>query len=87
MKTDENKTSKRVGLNHYVFWSSITGRLALLYALSAFGMLLLSTVFLYWVLASNLERHNNELLADEVRILRLILQEHPDDPEALEQEV
>ncbi len=87
MKTDENKTGKRVGLNHYVFWSSITGRLALLYALSAFGMLLLSTVFLYWVLASDLERNNNELLADEVRILRLILQEHPDDPEALEQEV
>src|SRR5574341_1170249 len=86
-KTTENKTGERVGLNYHLFWSSITGRLAFLYTLSAFGMLLLSTVFLYWVLTNDLERDNNKLLADEVRVLRLILREHPANLEILEQEV
>jgi two-component system heavy metal sensor histidine kinase CusS len=68
------------------FWS-ITGRLTLLYTLSAFGVLVLATVFLYWVLVSNLEREDNEFLADKIRILRGILQKHPDNIEALKEEV
>lgn len=69
-------------------WSwSITGRLTLLHTLSAFGMLVLSTAFLYWVLANNLERKDNQFLADEIHVLRVILQEHPNDLRALEEEV
>src|ERR1700758_959405 len=83
-KPAEDKTDNT--FIHSVFWS-ITGRLAFLYTLSAFGMLVLSTVFLYWVLGNDLERNNNKVLADEVRVLRFILRERPDNQEALEDEV
>ncbi len=66
---------------------SITRRLTLLYTLSAFGMLVISTVFLYWVLTNNLEKEDNQFLANKIHVLRVILQERPDNPEALEEEV
>jgi two-component system heavy metal sensor histidine kinase CusS len=50
-------------------------------------MLVLATIFLYWVLVSDLKRDNKQLLAEEVRVLRLILREHPDNLETLEMEV
>jgi two-component system heavy metal sensor histidine kinase CusS len=66
---------------------SITRRLTLLYTLSAFGMLVISTVFLYWVLTNNLEKEDNQFLANKIHVLRVILQERPDNLEALEEEV
>jgi len=66
---------------------SITGRLTLLYTLSALGILLLSNVFLYFVIANDLEKDNNSLLADEIHVLRFILQDRPHDKVALEQEI
>ncbi len=86
-KTTKNKTGNRGTLIYRIFWSSIIGRLTFLYALSAFGMLVLSTVFLYRVLGNNLESDNNIVLADEIRVLRLILHERPNSQEALEEEV
>jgi len=66
---------------------SITGRLTLLYTLSTFAMLVLSTTFLYWVLASNLEHEDHQFLSDKIHVLRVILREHTDDPAFLKQEV
>lgn len=66
---------------------SIQIRLSVLYTLSAFGMLLLATVFLQWVLASNLEKEDNQFLAGKVQILRTLLRDHPNDAAALRQEM
>lgn len=50
-------------------------------------MLVLSTGFLYWVLASNLAWEGHQFLADKTHVLRSILREHPHDRDALEEEV
>lgn len=66
---------------------SITGRLTLLYALFASIMLLLSAMFLYWVLASNMEHEDRQFLSDKIHVLRMILREYADVPALLKQEV
>ena len=66
---------------------SITGRLTVLYTVSAGGMLILSSMFLYWVLATNLAREGHEFLADKIHVVRSILRDHPLDRDALEEEV
>ncbi len=66
---------------------SITGRLTFLYTVSTCGMLVLSTVFLYWVLASSLIQEGVQFLADTTHVLRGIVRDHPNDLEALEEEV
>ncbi len=71
-----------------VSWcQSITGRLALLYTLSALGMLTLATIFLYWELKTNLELDENQFLADKINVIRVILSNHPSNPLALDEEV
>ncbi len=74
------------GFGSFKTWS-ITGRLTFLYTLSTFGMLLVATGFLHWALTSNLEREDNQFLADKVHVLRAILGERPADSSALEEEV
>lgn len=66
---------------------SITHKLILLYTLSAFGILLIASLFLYWVLENNLDQEDNQFLADQVNVLRVILSEHPNNKETLEEEV
>src|SRR5215831_9337291 len=66
---------------------SITWRLTWLYMVSACGMLVLATVFLYWVLASSLAQEGMQFLADTIRVLRGIIRDHPNDLGALEDEV
>jgi two-component system heavy metal sensor histidine kinase CusS len=71
-----------------VSWcQSITARLALLYTLSAFATLTLATIFLYWVLRTNLELDENQFLADKINVIRDILSNHPSDPQALDEEI
>ncbi len=53
-------------------WSLAT-RLAFLYAAFAFALLAGATGFLLWVLSTNLNREDNDLLADKVHVLRSIL--------------
>jgi len=86
LKTVENTTSYRSASSSPWSWS-ITRRLTFLYTLSALGMLVISAVFLYWVLVSNLEREDNQFLAAKIQVLRVILRERPDKQEALEEEV
>lgn len=66
---------------------SIIRKLALYYALSAFFILLVASGFLYWVLVTNLKDEGNQFLDDKIRLLRLILKKHPNNPSFLEEEV
>lgn len=78
---EEKATGKRS-------WS-ITTRLSVLYALSAFGLLILATSFLYWVLTDTLEREDHQLLVARIHDLRIVLREHPEaeDSELLFHEI
>ena len=66
---------------------SITARLTVLYSISAFGILAIGAAFLYWELKSEMAAEDQQLLADKIRILRLILKEHPNEPGAFEEEL
>ncbi|HEV3203499.1 MAG TPA: heavy metal sensor histidine kinase, partial [Gemmataceae bacterium] len=66
---------------------SLAVRLTMWYAGSAFLLILLVTVFLYWALISNLDREDDEFLANKIQILRTVLRDKPEDMAALKQEV
>jgi two-component system heavy metal sensor histidine kinase CusS len=66
---------------------SITARLVLLYSCSAFGVLLVSCLFLYETLTINLDRERMQFLADEVTTLRQIQVGHPEADGSLQEEV
>ncbi len=66
---------------------SIKWRLATLYVASAFGVLFLSTSFLYWAFASRLVRDDTQYLITKVNLLREILKEEPNDPDVIREEV
>jgi two-component system heavy metal sensor histidine kinase CusS len=69
------------------FWSSITGKLTLLYTLSASAMVVICAAFLYWVLIHNLDRLTEQFLAGEIHDLSSILRERPNDQRAIEDEI
>jgi two-component system heavy metal sensor histidine kinase CusS len=52
---------------------SLATRLALWYAASAFGLVLAATGYLYWTLASSLEREQLEFLGDKLYTLGVVL--------------
>lgn len=66
---------------------SLATRLTVWYAVSAFTVVLTATGFLYWVLTSSLDRQTDEVLADQVLIIRKLLHDRPADAAALKQEV
>lgn len=66
---------------------SLAGRLTVWYGLSAFALIAASTGFLYWALLSNLDREDDEFLADKIHLLQTLLRERPDDARMLEEEV
>jgi two-component system heavy metal sensor histidine kinase CusS len=66
---------------------SITGRLTLLYTLSASALLVVVTAFLYETLVINLREEDKQFLADEVHTLQMLIKEHGDNRASLEQEV
>jgi two-component system heavy metal sensor histidine kinase CusS len=55
--------------------------------LSTCGILVLATVFLYWVLVQSLDGEGVQFGADMIHVLRGILRAHPSDLTALEEEV
>jgi two-component system heavy metal sensor histidine kinase CusS len=65
---------------------SLAARLTAWYAGSAFLLILAATGFLYWVLVTNLDREDDQFLADQVRYLRTLLRDKPDDFPALKKE-
>jgi two-component system, OmpR family, heavy metal sensor histidine kinase CusS len=78
-------SSKRAG-DAAAGWS-LAARLTLWYAGSTFALVLATTVYLSWALAGALERENDEFLADQVHILRVLMRDHPDDEAGLREEV
>ncbi len=66
---------------------SITKRLTFFYAIFTSLLLVLSSIFLYAVLTTDLERGDTKFLADETEGLRAIIKESGDDPKGLEEEV
>ncbi len=58
---------------------SITKRLTILYAISAFILLAVSVIILDWVLVSDMEFEDNQFLASEIQGIRLLVNEHPGD--------
>jgi two-component system, OmpR family, heavy metal sensor histidine kinase CusS len=67
--------------------TSITRRLTLLYALSAFVLLFFSALFLDWVLTDDMERGDNQFLVSEIQNLRVLLREHPQNINLWREEV
>lgn len=66
---------------------SIKRRITILYVISMFGILLVSTVFLYWIIATRLRREDGQFLAAKVGLLREILKEEPDNHDVLQEEI
>jgi two-component system heavy metal sensor histidine kinase CusS len=65
---------------------SIALRLTVWYAAAAFALVLVATGYLYWALVRNLEREDDQFLADKVRAVRRMLDDWPGNRAALEQE-
>src|SRR5713226_4882636 len=66
---------------------SLAARLTGWYAGSAFVLILAATGFLYGALVSNLDREDDQYLADQVHVLRQLLRDSPDDMVALRRAV
>jgi two-component system heavy metal sensor histidine kinase CusS len=66
---------------------SLAARLTAWYGLSAFALLAAATAFLYWTLVGNLDREDDEFLADKIHLLQARLQEQPPDPRLIREEV
>ena len=66
---------------------SMAARLTFLYTLSAFGLLALASAFLFWVLATNLEREDAEFISDKINSLRTRLVQRPQEQTTLTDQV
>ncbi|HWY87756.1 MAG TPA: heavy metal sensor histidine kinase, partial [Gemmataceae bacterium] len=66
---------------------SLAARLTAWYAGSAFALVLGATGFLYWALVANLDRKDNQLLADRVSELQWVMLNQPGDTAALRDKV
>lgn len=67
--------------------ASITSKLALAYSLSIFITLLLSSLYLYWVLTNNMRASTEEFLQGEVNVIEHILNKPHFDINALKEEL
>ncbi|MFO0800508.1 MAG: heavy metal sensor histidine kinase [Gemmataceae bacterium] len=65
---------------------SLAARLTAWYAGSAFVMIASAVGFLYWMLGRSLDREDDNQIADQVRVLRDLLADRPDDLVAVRQE-
>src|SRR5947209_19269850 len=62
---------------------SLAARLTAYYAASAFALVLLATGYLYWAMVTNVDREDDQLLADRVQAALSRQQARPGDPAAL----
>jgi two-component system heavy metal sensor histidine kinase CusS len=69
------------------WWSSITFRLTLLYALSTAVILTVCCVLVYWMLARNVDHLAGQFLEDEVQDIRTALRELHSNPQAIDAEI
>src|SRR5262245_60922350 len=66
---------------------SLAGRLTFWYSISAFALILGATAFLYWALATNLDREDDQFLMDKVHLFQAILRENPGDWSEVQREI
>lgn len=66
---------------------SITGRLALLYAVCTFTLLLIATLVLYWAVRVSIVHDDQRFLSEKVHVLRTMLRQRPNDQALLSEEV
>ncbi|OWK35610.1 heavy metal sensor histidine kinase [Fimbriiglobus ruber] len=66
---------------------SIALRLTVWYAAAGFALVLGATGYLYWALAQNMDREDDQFLADKIGEVCRVLDDRPGDRAALEQEV
>src|SRR3989442_1082360 len=66
---------------------TLAARLSAWYAGSAFLLLSVATGFLYWVLLANLEREDDEYLAEKINVVRTLLRDNPENAAVLVWEV
>ncbi len=66
---------------------SLAARLTAWNAGSGFALVLAATGFLYWASVNNLDREDDQLLGDRVRVLRSVMLNRPGDLDALRQEL
>src|SRR5437762_10923339 len=64
---------------------SLAARLTAWYTAAAFLLVLGASAFLYWVLVSNLDREDDQFLAERTQFLAGFLRERPNDLPALRQ--
>ncbi len=85
-KTAQNRFSNG-GRPSIVGSLSITKRLTILYSISVFVLLAISSVFLDRILVRDMTEEDNQFLASEVQNLRILLTEHPDNVDAWRVEI
>lgn len=66
---------------------TIVGRLTRHYFLATAVLLLGASFYLYYGLRHSLDMQNHALVASKVKVLRVLLEEHVDDPRALRSEI
>ena len=81
-KNDPDATASRTARSSW----SLASRLTAWNAGAAFILIVTATGYLYWALGSSLDREDDHLLADQVRVLRAVLHEKPGDWEAIRRE-
>lgn len=66
---------------------SIAGKLTLIYGLSVFAILLITSFILYMALIQSINKQNTQYLQDEIAIIRGILKVQPSNIAFLEEEI
>src|SRR5262245_48683423 len=66
---------------------SVALRLTVWYAAAAFALVAVATAYQYWALARNMDREDDQYLADKVAEFRHVLDHDPSDQAALQREV
>ena len=69
------------------FLGSLAFRLTAWYVLAGLALVVLATSSLYFLLVTELQKSADLFLADKVNVLRTMLQERPDDWDALREEI
>ncbi len=87
LKNADKRLATRAARLCASFFSSITARLTIIYILSTAILLMLTAGFLYWMIATSLERENIKFLADNVQVFRSIFRDRLSNPALLRKEV
>src|SRR5260221_12744102 len=69
------------------FWRTIAFRLTAWYVLAALALVVSATASLYFVLVKELQKSTGLFLADKMNVVRTMLNERPNDWDALREEI